>query len=176
MPDWAYNGLSPRLRGNRVLEPSGNLPERSIPAPAGEPGCPGPPGPPADHRSIPAPAGEPMSWIIAWAAVLDRVYPRACGGTDYVLFREGRAMGLSPRLRGNPIQLSPYRAGLAEPALQCFQAVAALPTCCFPHWLSPQGRSVDPRTFSEFFPIEPGILCRVTRRTVHPFLDHRRPP
>ena len=25
--------------------------------------------------------------------------------------------------------------------------------------------SVGPRTFSEFFPTEPGILCRVTRRT-----------
>ena len=64
------------------------------------------------------------------------------------------------------MQLSPYRAGLAEPALQRFQTVAALPTCCFPPWLSPQGRSVDPRTPSESFPSESGILCRVTRRTV----------
>ena len=68
--------------------------------------------------------------------------------------------------RVQAIQLSPYRAGLAEPALQRFQAVAALPTCCCPLWLSPRGESVDPGTFSEFFPAEPGILCRVTRRTV----------
>ena len=63
------------------------------------------------------------------------------------------------------IQLSPYRAGLAEPALQRFGAVAALPTCYFPPRLSLRGGSVGPRIFSEFFPTEPGILCRVTRRT-----------
>ena len=34
------------------------------------------------------------------------------------------------------IKLSPYRAGLAEPALQRFQTVAALPTCYFPPRLS----------------------------------------
>ena len=63
------------------------------------------------------------------------------------------------------IQLSPYRAGLAEPALQRFQTVTALPTCCFPPRLSLRGRSVDPETSFEFLPIESGILCRVTRRT-----------
>ena len=63
------------------------------------------------------------------------------------------------------IKLSPYRAGLAEPVLQRFGTVAALPTCCFPPRLSLRGGSVGPRTFSEFFPDEPGILCRVTRRT-----------
>ena len=63
------------------------------------------------------------------------------------------------------VQLSPYRAGLAEPALQRFGAVAALPTCYFPPGLSLRGGSVGPRTFSEFFPVGPGILCRVTRRT-----------
>ena len=34
------------------------------------------------------------------------------------------------------IKLSPYRAGLAEPALQRFRTVAALPTCYFPPRLS----------------------------------------
>ena len=63
------------------------------------------------------------------------------------------------------IKLSPYRAGLAEPALQRFWAVAALPTCCCPLWLSPPGRSVGPGTPSEFLLVELGILCRVTRRT-----------
>ena len=63
------------------------------------------------------------------------------------------------------IQPSPYRAGLAEPTLQRFGAVAALPTCCCPSWLSPQGRSVGPKISSESLPTESGILCRVTRRT-----------
>ena len=63
------------------------------------------------------------------------------------------------------IQLSPYRAGLAEPALQRFRTVAAFPTCYSPPWLSPFGGSGDPGTFSELLPIESGILCRVTRRT-----------
>ena len=70
------------------------------------------------------------------------------------------------------IKLSSYRTGLAEPALQRFQVVAALPTCCFPRQLSHRGRSVDPRILSESFPAEPGILCRVTRRT---FLDRCAP-
>ena len=64
------------------------------------------------------------------------------------------------------IQLSPYRAGLAEPALQRLQTVAALPTCCCLPWLSPQGRSVGPGTSSEFLLAEPSTLCRVTRRTL----------
>ena len=63
------------------------------------------------------------------------------------------------------IKLSPYRAGLAEPVLQRFGTVAALPTCCCPPRLSLRGGSVGPRTFSEFFLAELGILCRVTRRT-----------
>ena len=71
------------------------------------------------------------------------------------------------------IKPSPYRAGLAEPALQRFQTVAALPTCCFPPRLSLRGRSVDPGTFSEFLPTESGILCRVTRRTL---FERRAPP
>ena len=68
--------------------------------------------------------------------------------------------------RVQAVKLSPYRAGLAEPALQRFQTVAALPTCCCPPGLSLRGGSVGPRTSSESFPIESGILCRVTRRTV----------
>ena len=46
------------------------------------------------------------------------------------------------------IQLSPYRAGLAEPALQRFRTVAAFPTCYFPLWLSPLGGSGDPYAIS----------------------------
>ena len=63
------------------------------------------------------------------------------------------------------IKLSPYRAGLAEPALQRFGAVAALPTCYFPPRLLLRGASVGPGTPSEFLLGELGILCRVTQRT-----------
>ena len=31
-----------------------------------------------------------------------RVYPRACGGTDFLPFSENHGKGLSPRMRGNP--------------------------------------------------------------------------
>ena len=68
------------------------------------------------------------------------------------------------------IQLSPYRAGLAEPALQRFQTVAALPTCYFLPRLSLRGGSVGPEISSESIPTKPGILCRVTRRTVPPII------
>ena len=63
------------------------------------------------------------------------------------------------------IKPSPYRAGLAEPALQRFGTVAALPTCYCPLRLSPPGGLVDPRIPSESVPTGSGILCRVTRRT-----------
>ena len=53
---------------------------------------------------------------------------------------------------------------------------APLPACSFPPRLSLRGRPVGSEISSEFLPAQPGILCRVTRRTVHPFLDHRRPP
>ena len=72
------DGLSPRLRGNRLRA------SRTARVPG----------------SIPAPAGEP----IAANSSLRRatVYPRACGGT----FVEGeqftQQQGLSPSLRGNP--------------------------------------------------------------------------
>ena len=54
-------GLSPRLRGNQTTMRLG---------------C-------GYHRSIPALAGEPRSW--ATRLRMSRVYPRACGGTNYPL-------------------------------------------------------------------------------------------
>ena len=70
-------GLSPRVRGNRVIASS---PDR----------C---------RRSIPACAGEPRRVRPVCSAC--SVYPRVCGGTagrhDFVL----RPDGLSPRVRGN---------------------------------------------------------------------------
>ncbi len=70
-------GLSPRLRGNLPHEFLFYLCPGSIPAPAGEP--------PAEPR----------------LTTRSRVYPRACGGTRSLVSLSRRALGLSPRLRGN---------------------------------------------------------------------------
>ena len=64
----------------------------------------------SDSGSIPARAGEP-------AVQLQRltrrgVYPRACGGTVFLLTKSARYFGLSPRVRGNqnvPRSPSPRR-------------------------------------------------------------------
>ena len=76
-------GLSPRLRGNQ--------------GPADDGGY--------NRRSIPAPAGEPCR--IRRAGALNKVYPRACGGTLHRLGFGRPAGGLSPRLRGNLKATSP---------------------------------------------------------------------
>ena len=71
-------GLSPRVRGNRLLEAALDLKPGSIPACAGEP---------QGYR-----AGSGEAWV----------YPRVCGGT---LIRQSFGVctaGLSPRVRGNP--------------------------------------------------------------------------
>ena len=70
-------GLSPRLRGNVIslLDGSGVL------------------------GSIPALAGERLP--LRQTVFSGRVYPRACGGTDWMLSPDVINQGLSPRLRGN---------------------------------------------------------------------------
>ena len=70
-------GLSPRLRGNRLCG-------RQLVYLA---------------RSIPAPAGEPTA--SPWPSCRGRVYPRACGGTRPRSPWPDPPRGLSPRLRGN---------------------------------------------------------------------------
>ena len=70
-------GLSPRLRGNRLPLPEYIRVIGSIPAPAGEP--------PLAHLV------SPSSWV----------YPRACGGTTQHKQPQDMKEGLSPRLRGN---------------------------------------------------------------------------
>ena len=70
-------GLSPRVRGNRIPMSSWFTMSRSIPASAGEPTC-----------AVPA-------------ASMARVYPRECGGTFLLLRSMAAASGLSPRVRGN---------------------------------------------------------------------------
>ena len=71
-------GLSPRVRGNPRRPEKQQVRERSIPA------C----------------AGEPRAAVLA---VRRRaVYPRVCGGTSFGRISPIPAMGLSPRVRGNP--------------------------------------------------------------------------
>ena len=70
-------GLSPRVRGNRIIDANGQISIWSIPACAGEPGC---------HCRPAGSAG---------------VYPRVCGGTGMTGTPCARAAGLSPRVRGN---------------------------------------------------------------------------
>ena len=70
-------GLSPRLRGNGRRDGVIVVPLRSIPALAGE-----------RHDR----AGD---------VAFDKVYPRACGGTQETRWGGRAVAGLSPRLRGN---------------------------------------------------------------------------
>ena len=70
-------GLSPRVRGNRIPGARGVVRFRSIPACAGEP---------------PAPSRRRCS---------PPVYPRVCGGTGPLRRLSASATSLSPRVRGN---------------------------------------------------------------------------
>ena len=72
-------GLSPRLRGNQRAGGDSVKNPRSIPAPAGEPKL---------RPAIQIPTS---------------VYPRACGGTSVPCIMYRSSVGLSPRLRGNPV-------------------------------------------------------------------------
>ncbi len=72
-------GLSPRVRGN--LRELGSTPTTG--------------------RSIPARAGEPTD--AKFHSDSTRVYPRACGGTWFKDGDTNNVLGLSPRVRGNPL-------------------------------------------------------------------------
>ena len=73
------DGLSPRVRGNRIgYEPVGR-----------------------DRGSIPACAGEPGALGRGHGQV--QVYPRVCGGTCWLHLLALARLGLSPRVRGNPV-------------------------------------------------------------------------
>ena len=71
-------GLSPRMRGNPILDSPSTL----------EPG------------PIPAYAGEPHSG--SWSGRQLGAYPRVCGGTGAQALKGFHDQGLSPRMRGNP--------------------------------------------------------------------------
>ena len=92
-PKVSHQGLSPRVRGNR-----------SVPA-AGQP----------DAGSIPACAGEPRGG--SPVGMRGGVYPRVCGGTHRVRQEARMIEGLSPRVRGNPINPpDPRMEGRSIPA------------------------------------------------------------
>ena len=79
-------GLSPRVRGNQVLVWHFRSPPRSIPACAGEP--------------------MPPTPYLSW----EPVYPRVCGGTRRAISCRMRSAGLSPRVRGNRVAITPKAA------------------------------------------------------------------
>ena len=129
-------GLSPRVRGNHLLELV-----------------------PADYRrSIPARAGEPC---LAYRDKPHRpVYPRACGGTPFTVECRNGAIGLSPRVRGNLLAAPllqavrrsiPARAGEPQDEEGCPGEARVYPRACggtspcapYRHWkqgLSPRVR------------------------------------
>ena len=72
-------GLSPRVRGN----------------PCGAACC------SKWHGPIPACAGQPAA--IAGCRRMSRAYPRVCGATSAAMRSIRSALGLSPRVRGNPL-------------------------------------------------------------------------
>ena len=74
-------GLSPRLRGNRLRLRLSNPKAGSIPAPTGKP--------------YPASIGTAAYWV----------YPRAYGETTKFFTDTIPGVGLSPRLRGNPVKV-----------------------------------------------------------------------
>ena len=73
----SIRGLSPRVRGNRLVR----TPNEEA------------------SGSIPARAGEPRTWQAHNGPAM--VYPRACGGTADVPACKPGGKGLSPRVRGN---------------------------------------------------------------------------
>ena len=111
----AGSGLSPRVRGNLGTDSPHHVYRRSIPACAGEP----------DHGSQCIHAAG--------------VYPRVCGGTGRNLFTSTASAGLSPRVRGNPLDGSrttdvnrsiPACAGEPSPARPSLDTAGVYPRVC----------------------------------------------
>ena len=82
------HGLSPRVRGNPSPLPACLVALRSIPACAGEPGL--------------------SDAVVS----LPEVYPRVCGGTPRTSTTASVRLGLSPRVRGNPVSAPVGSTGL----------------------------------------------------------------
>ena len=108
-------GLSPRMRGNRKMQCHLPLRRRSIPAYAGEP-----------------PYAGQVNLIVT-------VYPRVCGGTRSCHIPSIVAVGLSPRMRGNPAMSGsmallrrsiPAYAGEPDPILAARSVSGVYPRVC----------------------------------------------
>ena len=99
------SGLSPRVRGNRVVSGLAGL-------------CSG---------SIPACAGEPRSAATRYRGPW--VYPRVCGGTTAIAKQISSEGGLSPRVRGNPASMNQKgRCIRSIPACAGEPSAAEMPT------------------------------------------------
>ena len=114
-PFHRLSGLSPRVRGNRLVG-GGSF---------------------ALTRSIPARAGEPSAVLTAGFPI--KVYPRACGGTGNRWFPCNSPIGLSPRVRGNRswwawsgllLGSIPARAGEPEPQPEPVRRLRVYPRAC----------------------------------------------
>ena len=92
------------MRGNLLIVPSFLIANRSIPAGAGEPHGPG------------------VSGDSHW------VYPRGCGGTDSIFILPVLSIGLSPRVRGNPVRGLLRGEGLRSIPAGAGEPVTGLPT------------------------------------------------
>ena len=109
-------GLSPRVRGNRASACVGSLTSGSIPA------C----------------AGEPRFGLRGFVDF--RVYPRVCGGTIVYRAGVGLRLGLSPRVRGNP--LIPAEVSSTS---WVYPRVCGGTACGGKSFRPPRGRRVYPR-------------------------------
>ena len=119
-------GLSPRVRGNPESIRRAGILAGSIPASAGEP---------TGTGSRPRPR---------------RVYPRECGGTERTYPDHSDHLGLSPRVRGNPLppgrvaepgRSIPASAGEPGPSVAPRRACWVYPReCGGTHTPSPRGR------------------------------------
>ena len=108
-------GLSPRVRGNRARTLSSILPLGPIPA------C----------------AGQPCKYRYFYSE--HRAYPRVCGATIIGKATEAGELGLSPRVRGNPLVIQtanllfgpiPACAGQPRAGRNCIVASRAYPRVC----------------------------------------------
>ena len=110
---YSHTGLSPRVRGNQMLAVVRV----------------------AEIGSIPACAGEPCA--VASPSLLNRVYPRVCGGTSRHRHRTCIAHGLSPRVRGNPAVRRKSRAwSRSIPACAGEPGSRYMPSCSY--WVYPR--------------------------------------
>ena len=89
------------------------------------------------NGSIPAHAGEPTS--VTCRSAVASVYPRACGGTAALKGTTMAVVGLSPRMRGNPMRdrdravrggSIPAHAGEPRTENRCWQQTGVYPRAC----------------------------------------------